>query len=219
MPARVTDTANAAAAADRLIQELSTALAAPPSGSETTSNTTSALQNVQKHARSFGFSSKQCDQLVRLALIGRLGPLPSTGTSRSTRLKPPKSSVSLAILRSVVPKPRARVGRQAVLDIIASLGPSPGTDTVKVAGLRDDDRPTAGQVWDRKGSRWIARCKWPRSSCSLCFSNRPRCPYQWRQTSTPRPKVQGEDRLVKGGSSEISENRNECKDTQRSTQG
>ncbi|KAF6766841.1 Centromere protein I [Kalmanozyma brasiliensis GHG001] len=144
MPALVTSTASSAAAADRLIQELSTALSAPASGSDANSNTASALQNVQKHARSFGFSSKQCEQLVRLALLGRLQPLSATGTSRSARQKAPKTSVSLGILRSVIPKPRAKVGRQAVLDIIASLGPSPGTDTVKVAGLREDDRNTAG---------------------------------------------------------------------------
>lgn len=136
MPALVTSTTNAANAADRLILEVSRALIAPPSGPGVAENLSSALQGLQKHARSFGFSSKQCEQLVRLALLGRLRPLSASGASGSAKAKPPKTSVSLTILRSVVPRPRVKLGRQAVLDIIASLGPSPGTDTIKLAGLQ-----------------------------------------------------------------------------------
>ncbi|GAC93778.1 hypothetical protein PHSY_001343 [Pseudozyma hubeiensis SY62] len=144
MPALVTTTADAAAAADRLILEVSKALSAPAGGTGIAENLSTALTGIQKHARSFGFSSKQCEQLVRLALLGRLRPLSSTGTSSSAKQKPPKSSVSLALLRFVIPKPRARVGRQAVLDIIACLGPSPGADTLKPAGLLRDGSSSAG---------------------------------------------------------------------------
>ncbi|KAJ1022509.1 hypothetical protein NDA16_003498 [Ustilago loliicola] len=133
MPALVTNTTNAA---ERLILELSRALIAPPSGPGVAENLSNALQGLQKHARSFGFSSKQCEQLVRLALLGRLHPLSASGASSSAKPKPPKTSVSLTILRSVIPRPRSKLGRQAVLDIIASLGPSPGTDTIKLGGLQ-----------------------------------------------------------------------------------
>ncbi|SJX63764.1 uncharacterized protein SRS1_14512 [Sporisorium reilianum f. sp. reilianum] len=143
MPALVSNTANTATAADRLIEEVSNALSAPSAGAGSSDILSTALAGVQKHARSFGFSSRQCEQLVRLALLGRLRPLPSTGTSRSAKQKPPKTSVSLALLRSVIPKPRARLGRQAVLDIVASLGPSPGADTVKLAGLQRDSGTSA----------------------------------------------------------------------------
>lgn len=138
MPALITDTANATAAADRLVSELSKALSAQPSPGPA-GNLSIALQGLQKHARSFGFSSKQCEQLVRLALLGRLRAQPSNGASSSpAKLKPPKTSISLGILRAVIPRPRAKLGRQAVLDIIASLGPSPGTDTIKLAGLQKE---------------------------------------------------------------------------------
>ncbi|SPO27669.1 uncharacterized protein UTRI_04294_B [Ustilago trichophora] len=143
MPALITDTPNATAAADRLISELSKALSArAPSGPA--DNLSIALQGLQKHARSFGFSSKQCEQLVRLALLGRLRAQPSSGASSSlAKLKPPKTSTSLGILRAVIPRPRAKLGRQAVLDIIASLGPSPGTDTIKLAGLQKEGGDSA----------------------------------------------------------------------------
>ncbi|TKY84591.1 hypothetical protein EX895_006493 [Sporisorium graminicola] len=144
MPALVSNTTSAATAADRLIEELSNALSAPSAGDGPSDTLSTALQSVQKHARSFGFSSKQCEQLVRLALLGRSRPHLSTGTSRSVKQKPPKTSVSLALLRSVIPKPRARLGRQTVLDIIACLGPSPGADTVKLAGLQRDSGASAG---------------------------------------------------------------------------
>ena len=144
MPALVASTTNTSAAADRLIEDLSAALSAPSSGAGLSDALSSALQGVQKHAKSFGFSSKQCEQLVRLALLGRLGSLASTGTSRSAKQKAPKTSVSIALLRCVVPKPRAKVGRQAILDIVAALGPSPGADTIKLAGLQRDAGSTAG---------------------------------------------------------------------------
>lgn len=140
MPALVTNTAGTAAAADRLILELSRALSAPPSGAGLADNLAVALQGLQKHARSFGFSSKQCEQLVRLALLGRLRPLAASGASSSAKPKPPKTSVSLAVLRCVIPRPRAKIGRQAVLDIIASLGPSPGADPATIAGLQGDGK-------------------------------------------------------------------------------
>ena len=136
MPALVTNTTNAANAADRLILELSRALVAPSSGPGVAENLSTSLQGLQKHARSFGCSSKQCEQLVRLALLGRLRPLSASGASSSARPKLPKTSVSLTILRSVIPRQRVKLGKQAILDIVASLGPSPGTDTIRLAGLQ-----------------------------------------------------------------------------------
>lgn len=136
MPARIASTDGAAVAADRLILQLSRGLSAPSAAADTADSLSSALQSLQRHARSFGFSSQQCDQLVRLALIGRLR-LSTAGSS--AKHKAPKTSVSLAILRSVIPRPRAKLGRQAVLDIVAALGPSPGTDMIKLSGLQKDD--------------------------------------------------------------------------------
>ncbi|SNX86010.1 uncharacterized protein MEPE_04719 [Melanopsichium pennsylvanicum] len=137
MPAHMSSTSNASATADRLILELSNAISAPSSGPGASQNVSAALLSIQKHSRSFGFSSRQCEQLLRLSLLGRLRPNPSTSVGgSSTKLKPPKTSLSLVILRCIVPRPRAKLGRQAVLDIIASLGPSPSSDPVKSAGLR-----------------------------------------------------------------------------------
>ncbi|GAC73081.1 hypothetical protein PANT_8c00062 [Moesziomyces antarcticus T-34] len=135
MPARIASADGADVAADRLILQLSRGLSAPSAAADTADSLSSALQSLQRHARSFGFSSQQCDQLVRLALIGRLR-LSTAGSS--AKHKAPKTSVSLTILRSVIPRPRAKLGRQAVLDIVAALGPSPGTDMIKLSGMQKD---------------------------------------------------------------------------------
>lgn len=143
MPALVSTSADPATVADRLILEVSKALTAPSVGAGVADNLSSALLSVQRHATSFGYSSKQCETLVRLALLGRLRPLSSAGTSSSAKQKAPKTSVSLALLRSVIPSPRARLGRRVVLDILACLGPSPGADVIKPAGLLRDSNAAA----------------------------------------------------------------------------
>ncbi|PWY98276.1 hypothetical protein BCV70DRAFT_36486 [Testicularia cyperi] len=133
MPARITS--SQAAAGDRIITSLEQALAAPTTSSLSNSDLlSSVLSSLHRHARLFGFASKQCDHLVQLALRGRLVSSSASGPSVLKR-KAPKTSASLSILRCIVPAPRAKIGREAVLDILACLGPSPGTDVAKQAGM------------------------------------------------------------------------------------
>ena len=123
-------TASSSSKADSLITDLELALSTPAGGK-------SVLGRLERHARSRGFTSTQCQSLVNLALFGRTKHADSVEGIKK-KIKPPRSSLAVAILRCVVPAPGSRIRRQVVLTILSILGPSPGTHLEEESGINLD---------------------------------------------------------------------------------
>ncbi|KAN0060775.1 hypothetical protein ACQY0O_007433 [Thecaphora frezii] len=110
------------------------------------------LQPLQRHAASYGFTSSQCHRLLCLALHGSTSA-PNRDDDDddnggdddkiNRRTTPPRPPAAIAILKCIVPAPRARINTDALYTILATLGPSTGTYTEAEAGIATSEKARA----------------------------------------------------------------------------
>ncbi|PWN48159.1 hypothetical protein IE53DRAFT_389663 [Violaceomyces palustris] len=101
-----------------------------------------SLATLQRLSSQYGLTAKQSIQVINLALTGS-----RTGKYRvGAKPRLPKPSTSIALLKCIIPRRGVKLGKEAILAVLVSLGPAPGSIASESAGvisievLDEDDR-------------------------------------------------------------------------------